>query len=194
MSGSRPSRRARGQPGQATGRRAQRPAWIEWQLKQAGGERRKSAPPSATGSVEAACGCAAPPSSIAWGVAGDQNGPRRPVLVVDARDPRQERDDLGDLLVGQIQVRHQPPVPLLGVEPRGILQELPQVGVTALLGDLGQVGRVVGALAEQRVAVDAVLAVPHVLARDDRARERLLVRERGELAVTVDRQPEEDQR
>ena len=56
---------------------------------------------------------------------------------------------------------------LLRVVTRRILEELAQVGFAAMLRDLGEVRREVRALAEQRVAVDAVLAVPHVLAGDD---------------------------
>ena len=83
---------------------------------------------------------------------------------------------------------------LLGVEPRRILEELAEVGLAALLRDLGQVGRVVRALAEQRVAVDAVLPVPHVLAGDDLRRDGLGVRQLAESQVAVDRQPDEDRR
>ena len=83
---------------------------------------------------------------------------------------------------------------LLRVEPRRILQERAEVGVAALLRDLGQVRRVVRALAEQRVAVDAVLAVPHVLAGDDLRRDGLGVRQLAELSVAVDGQPDEDGR
>ena len=67
---------------------------------------------------------------------------------------------------------HQAAVPLLVVELRRVAQERPQIGVAAMLRDLGQVRRVVGALAEQRVAVDAVLPVPDVLAGDDLRRDR----------------------
>ena len=119
---------------------------------------------------------------------------RRPVLVVDPGDPGEKRDELGDLLVRQPQVGHQAPVPLFRVEPRRILEKLAQVHVAPLLGDLGQVWSVVRALAEQRVTVDAVLAVPHVLAGDDIRRDGFRVRQFGELHVAVDREPDEDRR
>ncbi len=85
-------------------------------------------------------------------------------------------------------------MPLFRVEPRRILEKLTQVHVAPLLGDLGQVRCVVRALAEQRVTVDAVLAVPHVLAGDDIRRDGFRVRQLAELHVAVDREPKEDQR
>ena len=106
----------------------------------------------------------------------------------------EERNDLGDLLVRELQIRHQPPVAFLGIEPRRILQELPQVRLAAMLGDLGQVGRVVRALAQQRVAVDAVLPVPDVLARDHVGRDRVGVGQLAEARMAMDGQPDEDRR
>ena len=88
---------------------------------------------------------------------------------------------LGDLLVREPRVGHEAPVPLLGVVARRILKKLTQIGVAPLLGNLGQVRCVVGALAEQRVAVDAVLAVPDVLAGDDLRRDGFRVRQLAEL-------------
>ena len=51
--------------------------------------------------------------------------------------------------------------------------------LAALLRDLGQVGRVVGAFAEQGMAVDAVVLVPDVLAASDLGRDVLGVGECG---------------
>ena len=110
------------------------------------------------------------------------------------RDPGEKGDDLGNLLVREPRVRHQPSVAFLGIVPGRILKELPQVRVAPMLGDLGQIRRVVGTLAEQRVAIDAVLAVPDVLARDDVGRDRVRVRELGESRVAVDGQGDEDER
>ena len=90
-------------------------------------------------------------------------------------------------------VGHHPSVALLGIVPGRILEKLPQVGVAPMLRDLRQIRRVIGALAEQRVAVDAVLAVPHVLARDHIGRDRVRVRQLGESRVAVDGQCEEDE-
>ena len=77
---------------------------------------------------------------------------------------------LTGVLIRQVRVRHQPAVPFLRVVTRGIFEELAQVGLAAKLRDLGQVRRIVRALAEQRMAVDAVLAMPHMLPRDDLGR------------------------
>ena len=51
-----------------------------------------------------------------------------------------------------------------------------------MLRDLRQVRREVRALAEQRVAVDAVLAVPHVLAGDHLRRELVGIGQLAELS------------
>ena len=83
---------------------------------------------------------------------------------------------------------------LLGIEPRRIPQEQPEVGLAALLRDLGQVRRVVRPLSQQRVAVDAVLPVPHVLAGDHLRRDGLGVRQLAESHVAVNGQPDEDRR
>ena len=64
--------------------------------------------------------------------------------------------------------------------------------MASLLRDLGQVGCVVGALPEQRVAVDAVLSVPDVLAGDDLRGDGLRVGELAESHVAVNREPGED--
>ena len=69
-----------------------------------------------------------------------------------------------------------------------------QVRRPALLRDLRQVRRIVGPLPEQRVTVDAVLAVPDVLARLDRWGQRLFVGQCRKLSVTVDGEHDEDQR
>ena len=93
-----------------------------------------------------------------------KNGPRWPVVVVDVRDPCEKGDDVANLLIRQVRVRHQPAVLFFGIKARRVLQELSEIGFSTELGDLRQVGCVVRTLAKQRVAVDAVLAVPHVLA------------------------------
>ena len=121
----------------------------------------------------------------------DQDRPRGPAMVVDLPHPGEERDDLVDLLRRQFQIRHQPPVPLLIVELRRIRQEGPQVRRATLFGNLGQVRCVIGALAQQGVAVDAVLPMPDVLARDDLGRDLVRVGEGGELPVAVDRKGDE---
>ena len=123
-----------------------------------------------------------------------ENRARRPVLVVDTGDPGEERNHGGDLLVRQLRIRHQPAVAFLGIEARGILQELTQVRLAAMLGDLGQVRREVRALAEQRVAVDAVLSVPDVLALDHVGRDRVGVGQLAEARMAMDGQPDEDRR
>jgi hypothetical protein len=84
-------------------------------------------------------------------------------------------------------------VALLVVELRRVLQVGLQVRGAAVLRDLGQVRRVVGAFAEQRVAVDAVVLVPDILAMRDGRRDVLCVRQFGELPVAVDGQPQEGQ-
>jgi hypothetical protein len=81
--------------------------------------------------------------------AGDQNRPRRPALVVHLADPVEERHQVGDLDVGHVLLGHEPPVALLVVELRRILQVGLQVSGAPVLRDLGQVGRVVGPFAEQ---------------------------------------------
>ena len=64
-----------------------------------------------------------------------------------------------------------------------------------MLRDLREVRRVVGAFAEQRVAVDAVLAVPHVLAGDHLRRDRCpQCVSSPNSSVAVNRQPDKDER
>ncbi len=123
-----------------------------------------------------------------------EDRPRRPPLGVDPAHPGQERDDVVDLLIGELEVRHEPAIPLLRVELRRVLQEFPEVGRAALCGDLRQIGRIVRALAEERVTVDAVLAVPHVLAGDDRRVDRRRVSQLRKLPVAVDGKTHEDRR
>jgi hypothetical protein len=62
-----------------------------------------------------------------------------------------------------------------------------------MLCDLRQVRGVVGPFPEQRVAVDAVLAVPDVLAGNHIGRDLVRVRQVGESRVAVDGQREEDE-
>src|SRR5690606_37409152 len=101
------------------------------------------------------------------GAAGNQNGAWRPVLVVDMRDPVHEGDKVGDFLVGQIRVGHEAPVALLVVELRGVFEKGRKIRCAAMLGNLGKVGRVVGALAQYRMTVDTVVGVPDVLPAHD---------------------------
>src|SRR4029453_19589213 len=103
------------------------------------------------------------PDADALGVPpAGQDRPRRPVLIVYVRDPREKRDDGGDLVLREVRVWHQPPVALLGIVLGRIAEELPQVDCAAVLCDLRQIRRIVGTFAEQRVAVDAVLPFPTV--------------------------------
>ena len=81
-----------------------------------------------------------------------------------------------------------------GVEARRVFQKLSKVRLSTQLGNLGQVGRVVRALAKQRMTVDAILAVPHVLAGHDVRRQCVLVSQPTELVVAVDREGDEDER
>src|SRR5690606_38715883 len=71
------------------------------------------------------------------------------------------------------------------VELRRVLEEGGQVGRAALLGDVGEVGRVVGAFAEDGAPVDADVAMPGVLTPYHRLSDLVGVGELGELAVTV---------
>lgn len=73
------------------------------------------------------------------------------------------------------------------------MEEGCEVFLTALLGDLGQIGRVVGPFTEHGVAVDAVVAVPHMLALDDLLGQRVCIGEGIELTMAIDRQAEEHQ-
>src|SRR5690606_2740414 len=127
------------------------------------------------------------------GAAGHQDGPRRPALVVDATYPVHEGDHVADFLVAHAQVRHESPVLLLVVELRRVFHEGGEVGRAPQLGDLGEIGRVVGAFAENGVAVDAVVVVPDVLAAHDFFGDGVGVGEGGELAVAVDGEDQEEQ-
>jgi hypothetical protein len=60
-----------------------------------------------------------------------------------------------------------------------------------LLGNLREVGRVIRTLPQQRVTVGAVLLVPDAFASDDFRRQLLGVRQRRELSMAVDGQPDE---
>src|SRR5688572_6798088 len=122
----------------------------------------------------------------------DQERPRRPSVVVDPRNPAEERYDLCNLLLIQSRVGHQPPMHLLGIELRGVLEERAQISVAALLSDLGEIGRIIGALSKKRVAVHAVLAVPDILARAHVRGDELRIRELPELPVAIERQSEKD--
>jgi len=63
-----------------------------------------------------------------------------------------------------------------------------------LLGDLREIRGVVGALAQKSVAVDAILAMPHILSLADRRCDAVRVCEGVELAVTVDGEDEKNGR
>ena len=107
-------------------------------------------------------------------------------MGIDVPDPREKGDQLVDLARRELERGHQPPVSLLVVELRRIREESAQVGRTALLGDLGQIGRVIRTLTEQRVTVDAIVPVPDMLPGDHFRGELVGVRELGKLPVAVD--------
>jgi hypothetical protein len=88
---------------------------------------------------------------------------------------------------------HQPTMHLVGVEQRRILEERGEVGLAPELGDLRQIRREVRALTEQRVAVDAVLAVPDMLALGHVFGDEVRVGQLGELAVAVHGHRDEDE-
>ncbi|MNY25099.1 hypothetical protein D3C86_1588570 [compost metagenome] len=75
---------------------------------------------------------------------------------------------------------------LLVIELGGILEEGREIGCAALLGDFRQIGGVIGALAEQGVAIDAVVLVPDILAARDLRGDLVGIGQFGELSVTVD--------
>jgi hypothetical protein len=115
-----------------------------------------------------------------------------PTLVVHLAHPIEKRHQVGDLDIGHVLFGHEPPVALLVVELRRILQVGLKIRGATMLRDLGQVRRVVGAFAKQRVTVDAVVLVPDILAMGDGGRDVLCIREFGELPVAVDGQPQEN--
>lgn len=110
----------------------------------------------------------------------------------DARNGAPRDQDRVHVL--ELGVRHEPTVLLLGVELAGILEERRQIRFATVLGDLRQIGREIRALTEERVAVDAVLLVPDVLALGDVRRDQVGVGGGAELAVTVDGEGDEDGR
>src|SRR5690606_3964967 len=75
-----------------------------------------------------------------------------------------------------------------------VFQEGGQVRRAAMLGDFGEVWRIVGAFAQYCVAVDAVVAVPGILAAHDGVRDLVRVGQLGKLAMAVYRKHQEDQR
>jgi hypothetical protein len=110
-------------------------------------------------------------------------------VVVDVRDPAQERDDVLDLLRREVLLRHLPvrrgEDHLRRLEPPadGVL---PQAAVRA-----GEVRRVVGAEPEDGVAVVAVVPLEGALPGDHVVVEGVGVRERAEAPVRLDRHREE---
>ena len=99
----------------------------------------------------------------------------------------------GDIVYADVLPGHQPAMALLVVELRRVTQVGPQVRRATLLRDLGQVGCVVRALAEQRMAVDAIVLVPDILAVSHCRRDVLGVGQGGKLSVAVDRETQEGQ-
>src|SRR5262245_55768049 len=92
------------------------PGAIEWQAAQPGGVALNSARPSSTGFWDAACGGAAPTTAPGTALPRTRIGRGRPPLGVDPAHPGQERDDVVDLLLAQLEGRHQTGVPRLRVE------------------------------------------------------------------------------
>ena len=129
-----------------------------------------------------------------YGAARYQDGARRPALVVHLADPIHEGDQVGDFTVREVLRRHEPPVALFVVELGRVFQEGGQVRCAAMLGDLGQVRRIVGAFTENSVTVDTVVAVPDILATHDAVGNGVGVGQLGELPVAVYRQDQEHQR
>jgi hypothetical protein len=107
--------------------------------------------------------------------------------------PVQKRDQAIDLGIAQVLLGHEPAVALFVVELGRVFQEGLQVGRTALLRNLGQVGCVVSTFAKQGVAVDAVVLVPDILAQGDRGRDVLGVCQFWKLAVAVHGETEKNQ-
>jgi len=122
--------------------------------------------------------------------AGDEDRPRWPALVVGLAGPVEKGDQVADLVFGQVLPRHQPAVGLFVVEARRVAHVGLQIRLAAVLGDLRQIRGVIGAFPEQRVAVDAVVLVPHVHAVPHLRRDVLGVGQLGKLAVAVQRKPE----
>ena len=181
-------------PARATAPPCSRPPRSNGRRSTPGGVCRNSAWPTATGSSEARPAapharhrCPGSPRPTPGSAAAASPGCRS--CPPSSRNAMTSSISLGR----QLQVRHEPPVTLFVVELRRIRQEGPQVRRAALVGDLGQVGSVVGALTQQRVAVDAVLPVPHVLARDHLGCYLSRVRQGPDALVRVDREREEDE-
>src|SRR5512145_1726110 len=90
---------------------------------------------------------------------------RRPALRVDPARPLQEIDEVVELLVGQMELRHLAPT---GHAARLRLHPADEGGPRALLvlvaavarPDVAELRGEIGALAEQRMAIDAGVALP----------------------------------
>jgi hypothetical protein len=120
-----------------------------------------------------------------------ERGRGREAVEVHAVDPLEERDEIVDLLLGEVVALH---APLPRVHGRGVAEHhADEVGAAARV-DTRELGRVVRAFAEQGVATHAVARVPEILAADDRGREVLGVRLRGDAPDRVDGQPDERER
>ena len=126
--------------------------------------------------------------------AGYQNGSWRPSLVVNFADPVEESDEIGYLGLGHVLLWHQPAMALFVIEFGRVAQIGLQILRAALLRDLGQVRRIVGALSKQRVAIYAIVLVPDIFAMSDRGRNVLRIGQLGKLAVAIDSQHQEGQR
>src|SRR5690606_36902718 len=90
----------------------------------------------------------------------------------------------------EVLLRHQSAMPLLIIKTAGIAHIGQEIGLGAMLGNLCQVRRVVGAFTKQGMAVDAVVLVPYVLAVSDLRGDVFGVGQLGKLAMAVQRQSE----
>jgi hypothetical protein len=169
------------------------PGETEWQAKQPGGDEWNSVWPSATGSFDAARlrGFCARHSGARDRCARHEDRPRRPSVRVDVPHPVEERDNPVYLVIGEVEIRHQPAIPFLGIELRWVLEEGLDVGRSSLLRDLGEVGGEVRSLPHESVTVDAVLLVPNVFPFNDLGREVRVVGQLVNLPMRVHRHSEE---
>ena len=74
----------------------------------------------------------------------------------------------------------------LGVELGRVLQECGEIRRPPLLSNLGQIGGIVAAFAQEGVAVDAVAVMPDIFSPDDLGRQLVFIGKPGKTLVTVE--------
>src|SRR5690606_26227049 len=118
--------------------------------------------------------------------ASNQNRARWPALIVNVGDPIEKGDQITDFLFAEILFGHQSTMPLFIIKFGGIAHVGFKIGTAAMLGNLGEIRRIISAFAEECVAVNTVVFMPYIFSVRYFRGDGVGIRQLGKLAMTVD--------